>query len=685
MPQQITEQNVNAFKTIYENYQANPGFFENQERSAEFLNAVNLYGDFLEQQKTQQVLPTEDITTTQESPLNPVADQIVKEAISPETVSILEAANPPDVQPQEDQSIVQRALGVIKEKIDISPEQEARFGELVQGFGLKPLDEEFQEAVEKTPTEKTGPEKAFTTVMEEGIFEPLRSINAGVQGAAANITQVLDGFAKKLEEKTGIKRGGLFGDLTKIFEANAERNRAKGVPEGQGIISDISRAIFEGGGQLGLDLPIIMSLGSWGLPVFTAIMGGGEAAGADESILKGVAKGTVEGIALHNILRGVRFLPRGAGEASGGALFGGLTLQAELQKPEGDVDWPTVAAQSLLGMVLTAQGRKIPQREFIENIRNEFSNGKESFIKWAEKNDIPKENAERFHTELKTQLDKTTAEAEQFRKDNPEVVKQIELDLAKDIKPIEEKPVEEIKPVEKVEPKKEKKKVSKPIKEVVEPKKVEKPPKIAKKPEKPTKVLKQEEITLKEKLERKEPIIKPKKISGVAKGIEERAIEANLTEGFKDLAEFTPTTIKKQAKLMSELAKDSDKTLRVIAGVEPVPKGLNPSTVITTMENRAIETKDGELSAALANSPLAAEGSTAGQTLGLLAERNPNSPVAKIKEIINLRKDRLKKRLKFNDQRKQQANLKKSLQNKIKRIAPKKTSWERLINDITCK
>lgn len=146
MPQQITEQNVGAFKTIFDNYQSNPGFFENHERSAEFLNAVSLYGDFLEQQKTSQVLPTKTV-----SPLNPVADQIVKEAISPETVSILEAANPPDVQPQEDQSIVQRALSVIKEKIDISPEQETRFGELVQGFGLKPFDEKFQEAVAKTP------------------------------------------------------------------------------------------------------------------------------------------------------------------------------------------------------------------------------------------------------------------------------------------------------------------------------------------------------------------------------------------------------------------------------------------------------------------------------------------------------------------------------------------------------
>jgi len=295
----------------------------------------------------------------------------------------------------------------------------------------------------ETSKEKTGTEKAFTTFIEKSFLQPGSSFKAGVYSASANITQVLGNLAKKGEELTGIKAGGLFSDLAKYYREKAEQSKAKGVPEGEGFIGDLSKAIYEGSGHLALDLPVIMSLGQWGLPIYSAIMGGGEAAGADESILKGVATGTVEGIALHTVLKGARYLPRGAGEASGGAIFGGLTLQAELQKPEGDVDWSNVAAQSLLGMALTAQGRRIPQREFITNIRNEFSKGKESFAKWAEKEGIPKENAEKFHSELKTRLDKTVTEAEKFKEENPKVVKQFELDISKDITPKEaETPVE---------------------------------------------------------------------------------------------------------------------------------------------------------------------------------------------------------------------------------------------------
>lgn len=348
-----------------------------------------------------------------------------------ESSEYLSSIEKPAEEPTEKKpSFAQRALGVLKDTFTFSPEQEAKFKDLVGGAGLKPLDKEFQEAVAKTPETDNIIDKGIKTLAKKGIVEPFRSFNAGVQEETAQTFQTLDNYAKAIEKETGIKRGGIFGDLAEVYRINAEENRAKGIPEGEGFFSNVMKATYEGAGHLAGSLPKILSLGKWGLPIFSAIMGGGEEAGKEDgNILKGIATGTVEGVALHNILRGVSFLPRGAGEAGGGLTFGGLTLQSEMQKAEGEVDWSNVASQTLLGIVMTAQGRKIPQKEFINNIRNEYSKGKESFVKWAEKENIPKENAEKFHTELKVQIDKTVGEAKQFKKENPEIVKQLDIDF----------------------------------------------------------------------------------------------------------------------------------------------------------------------------------------------------------------------------------------------------------------
>ena len=53
--QKITDQNIGNFKTIYENYQVNPAFYENHEQSAELLNAVSLYEEYLDTQRISEL------------------------------------------------------------------------------------------------------------------------------------------------------------------------------------------------------------------------------------------------------------------------------------------------------------------------------------------------------------------------------------------------------------------------------------------------------------------------------------------------------------------------------------------------------------------------------------------------------------------------------------------------------
>lgn len=174
------------------------------------------------------------------------------------------------------------------------------------------------------------------------------------------------------------------------------------------------------------------------------------------------------------------------------------------------------------------------------------------------------------------------------------------------------------------------------------------------------------------------------KPSKVALSIEAKAIEKNLTKGFKDLAEYTPTTIKEQAEKMAVLMRDIEKAKRVALGIEPLPEGLNGATVIATMEKYALENKDGELMAELAKSPLVSETSMAGQTLRMTAEREPESAVRKIKEIIKTRKEAIEKKLKWKKPEQIKSGIKKSLEKEIEKTKPNKYSWEKLITEITC-
>jgi len=201
--------------------------------------------------------------------------------------------------------------------------------------------------------------------------------------------------------------------------------------------------------------------------------------------------------------------------------------------------------------------------------------------------------------------------------------------------------------------------------------------KITKEPSKLTPEAITKEVPLKEEIGRAK--------TGVGKSIETKSIERGLTEGFGEVAEYTPITIKEQAKMMSDImAKDIEKAKRIAIGEEPLPKGLKGATAIKAVEDYAMEQADGALAMKLAKSPLMKETSEAGQTLRLLAEREPDSATAKIREVILERKNAIEKKLKGITSEKVKSKMKDSLKKKIAKTKTSKYTWNNLVEEIVC-
>lgn len=197
-----------------------------------------------------------------------------------------------------------------------------------------------------------------------------------------------------------------------------------------------------------------------------------------------------------------------------------------------------------------------------------------------------------------------------------------------------------------------------------------------------------EDNLIKLELEKREKKLKPKgKPAKVAVSIEAKAREKGIVETFKDLAEFTPVVIKEQVAKIEKLMEDNIERAKAMAtGEEPLDKDIKGAILVKMIEDYAMENKDGELILALANSPLVSETSIAGQTLRLIGERIPDSATAKIKEIERERKKVAKEKLKDRTAIQEKEKIKKGLKEKLKEKSKKisKSSWEALINELTC-
>lgn len=143
-------------------------------------------------------------------------------------------------------------------------------------------------------------------------------------------------------------------------------------------------------------------------------------------------------------------------------------------------------------------------------------------------------------------------------------------------------------------------------------------------------------------------IEKPKgKETKLGKSIALKAIEDKLIKTYEGVAEYTPTTIEKQAKMSNDLLQnDMEGVRQIFRGQRDLPKGLNPSALVVATETFLKENKIADAPQILAemmNSNLVSESSVAGQTLRLLAEREQDSATAKLQEIKKHREEKVKK------------------------------------------
>lgn len=169
------------------------------------------------------------------------------------------------------------------------------------------------------------------------------------------------------------------------------------------------------------------------------------------------------------------------------------------------------------------------------------------------------------------------------------------------------------------------------------------------------------------------------KISGLAKSIEVKAIEDNLTKGFKDLAEYNSSTIKEQAKMTTDLINsDIEKTRAIIRGDELLPEKIRGSSLILGMEDYLKKNPNEDIAYELANSPLVSKVSQAGSELGLMQNRIPDSYTAKLQEVRKIREEKISETKKSETIK----NIKKETTKN--NLSVEETKWSSFLDDITC-
>jgi hypothetical protein len=176
------------------------------------------------------------------------------------------------------------------------------------------------------------------------------------------------------------------------------------------------------------------------------------------------------------------------------------------------------------------------------------------------------------------------------------------------------------------------------------------------------------------------------KVRGLASGVEEKAIENKLTKSFGTLPEYEVVNMKEQATKAQELlTQDAERAKRIAMGQEVAPDGILPESVFVAVENKAVKEGDVALLKDLASSSgLTEEATTMGQRIRTLAERDPESPVTAINEVVKAREQSAKKRLKAQHTKKLHKETIGKIKEEINKALPGKTAWEDFIRSIQC-
>lgn len=191
-----------------------------------------------------------------------------------------------------------------------------------------------------------------------------------------------------------------------------------------------------------------------------------------------------------------------------------------------------------------------------------------------------------------------------------------------------------------------------------------------------------------QKKEKAPPVIqKPigrgkKKVSTLGLGVEAKAVAKELVKGFADIPDYQQLSVRSQSARAEKLVQeDFDKALAIATGQEDPPYGLLPESVYVAVENKALADGSVNILRQLATSPRVSEDTALGQRIRMLAERNPDSAVNKIKELANARRKALEERRGTTVQ-KEAAKIKQSVDKEVKSIT--KGDWVAFINSIEC-
>lgn len=173
---------------------------------------------------------------------------------------------------------------------------------------------------------------------------------------------------------------------------------------------------------------------------------------------------------------------------------------------------------------------------------------------------------------------------------------------------------------------------------------------------------------------------------GLSLGVEAKAIQEKLTKGFGDLPEYQTVKMDEQAKLANQLIRsDPEQARRIAMGEEKSPEGLIPEAVFVAIENKAIAEGDANTLRDLAtSSKLTTEATTMGQRIRTLAERDPESPTAAIKDVIRAREEAAQKKLGKTPIEKEKISIAKEIKKEIKKTRITKDSWASFIKELEC-
>jgi hypothetical protein len=152
------------------------------------------------------------------------------------------------------------------------------------------------------------------------------------------------------------------------------------------------------------------------------------------------------------------------------------------------------------------------------------------------------------------------------------------------------------------------------------------------KPEEPIKTIPEEPLSV-------------RKTSGVALGIEAKAIEDKVTEGYSNLPGYEASTFKAQSDFMDNLVKtDISKVKNILDGTEAMPAGGKSAALIASVEKYIKENpEDQEIRYKLANSKVTSELSQAGSDLAFARLRDADSAAAMIEEVKRAREANVRK------------------------------------------